>query len=224
MELLKFCTNIEYLEDLQQGKVYMNGIEYFRKLEQEEKGDENDGSVKLTEGLDLIINEKYKDIVNLKNDRICLSKNYPIFCLSCIDGEFLNNKEYLKLFRDNFGKHMFVFANPNEFVNDFRKYCNSKHYVSIMTFIKYLDNINNLSDVCLDFIAFMKETRYQKQHEFRLTIFNEELTSKKGFVIIDLKKKYSGVIYEITDNYDLRVIREYKDWRDLWEWISYKSF
>ena len=73
--LLK-VTKREYAEDIRAGKLYMNKLSYFRKLEQEGIGDEEEGLIDTAEKG--IITCKGQPVIEVRNIRTFF--NCPVFC------------------------------------------------------------------------------------------------------------------------------------------------
>ena len=87
--LCKFSNNPKYLEDLQNGFMYMNTSEYFNNLPKG-VGDELDGKL-VVNNFDISIKDKNSNnnIIQLSNNgnnhsylEISFNKYFPIFCMA----------------------------------------------------------------------------------------------------------------------------------------------
>lgn len=217
MKLIKFSSKPEYLRDLAYGKIYMKSVNFFRTLEKAEQGDKTDGIVTLFQPKLKIKDDKsgkYVPIKGLGPLNFTSGQNYPIFCMSMIDEENLNDEKFLKLFKENFGSYFLMFENIDDFSKTVDNYCKNNNYryaqkpVIYINFDKMDDSqligINLLEDGC-----FIKDSSFEKQKEYRFVIKNDYIIPEdKDHIVIDLNKKFKCSIFEITDKYECKCIEK----------------
>lgn len=194
---LKFSTNREYLEDLKNGRLFMNESGYFRNLEDHYRGDRHDGkcpvSLKpflgesLKIGLEDTPEEQFEIPISCVKDFVVGFEGddkIPIYCCSVLSEE---NVEQVSstCFRisDKFLNEMKQFGNyaalfyGNELVKNVLAFAKEKRLHFIANRVSYtniesaytLDSIlHQPRDIYEPF--FIKDVSYCRQNEWRLVL------------------------------------------------------
>lgn len=196
--LLKFFEKKEYAEDFLNGKIYLKESGYFRKLEDNFRGDVNDGvkPIDMTgetiflespnEGIKLPINNIINFTESFEGD-----EKVPIFCSSLMDDSILEEiddtsckyrDEFLEELK-KFGQYVAIIS-YDEFMNKIRSkmksdnkelaaLCSKVDYVNIMNKYNFTGS-NNCSDVEERYKHFFKKDEsYKWQNEFRLLLLSK---------------------------------------------------
>lgn len=193
---IKFSNKKEYLEDLAKGNIYMNESGYFRKLDDNFRGDKFDGkcpvpisspewhfeTVPFGELKDKIIipGDDIKDLtIGFKND-----DKLPLFCCSAITETILelceNNllcfkKEFVSEMKQ-FGKFYMIFDHA-EFIKRIHEYVKDNNIGARWGYVVY-DDIYNLYDISVFNDRkrnvydpfFVKDNSYKWQNEWRVVL------------------------------------------------------
>lgn len=193
--LIKVCSKEEYIEDIKHGKIYMNESGYFRKLEDNYRGDRFDGKspinlesyknkTMILESLDNPSERLELPIVTVSNFITGFDRDdkIPMFCCSLVSEEILEfassgelkiRKEYLREMR-KFGNFFCMFT-LKELVFGLRQVEEKNEFVMLgrkvqYTNIKkeYLPEILNDQNRCQYEPFFKKDITYRWQNEWRV--------------------------------------------------------
>lgn len=218
MTIAKF-GKLEHLQELKSGILFMNGINYFRKLEEKERGDASDGMIKQFQPkISIEIYGEMREIPGITSASFYDSNNYPIFCSSLIDENFLSDKNILKTFKKYFGEYIFVFEDYKDFFKNLENSCNEQNHYCTYRPVKYIDysskndieilnNIKgNFEENIFEISVFCKDIAFKYQNEFRIVLHNNELTKDTGYFKFKLQEPIKEKIYRITNEYNLEII------------------
>jgi hypothetical protein len=180
LTFIKFGSEKNILDLYENGSIYCNTIEYFRKLEDDYlRGDSYEGTFKITNyPPDSKITLKLpnnKDL-ELKTAKLHLREFYTdlignIYCLTAITKEEIVKLGTLKLDSKNsrFGTHFLLIKDNRQFFDRLVKgFENEKRNIKT-GFVKYYDKhlINGELDL------FHKSNEFEYQKEFRIIVRNE---------------------------------------------------
>lgn len=214
--LIKVCSKEEYIEDIRHGIIYMNESGYFRKLEDNYRGDRFDGKSPInleslrekslffgpmdnpSKGLEIpIVTVSSLTAGFDRDDKI------PMFCCSLVSEEILEftssgelkiRKEYLREMR-KFGNFFCVFT-LEELVSGLRQVEEKNEFVMLerkvqYTNIKkeYLPEILNDQNRCQYEPFFKKDLAYRWQNEWRVLFHSDN-----GPIISDNENHYIAQI------------------------------
>lgn len=170
--LLAKVTRIEYAKDTQAGRLYMNNLSYFRKLEEDGIGDDQEG----------LIASGQTGIVYCREEKLCGIKNLkvymdgPVFCAMSIplrkdaDGvaKFKIPKQLLHEFmREKDAKYVLLVIDKEKFQNRIEAAVDAQELYGCYGMVHYTDDE---SPVDLFHAALRKRTKYAYQHEWRLVL------------------------------------------------------
>ena len=180
---LKFGQEKHILDLYENGTIFMNPIEYFRKFEDEKlRGDDYEGTYKLTQlpentPLTLFPNDS-KEKIQLKVVKGKLREHYTsikgnIYCLYAITPKMLKNNIAFKIDAKNkkFGTHFLATFETRMFYNKIIEQVKKKNYEYRSHLVDYYDKENYNGDLTL----FDKPKEYSYQNEFRILIRNEKI-------------------------------------------------
>lgn len=177
--LIKFGS-YEHMKDLvEKGIIYLNNIEYYKKIEDIEIADdwENINSVKQTESISLYNYEKQEWEIIASNTQVRFN-NEPfgnVFCMYGLSINHFQEKPFFHIVPINitgkFGDTTVLIRYPREFINRInyqpiklgRPSCESR-------FVKYYDE----KELDGDINVFYKRNIYSPQSEYRLFVENTE--------------------------------------------------
>lgn len=199
--LIKFSEKKEYLEDIVNGNIFMNESGYFRKLEDNYRGDKNDGKRPIdlsnmkdqfiefkpldgsTEGIKLPIEFIYNFTVGFQGD-----DKIPLFCCSQLNEKILEKESETTLkFKDSFlnemlqfGKYFLMFL-EYEFLENITDFISEKNIGAKCGPISYQD-IQSTYDIDIlgnkkynQYDAFFKkDVLYKNQNEWRILLISNE--------------------------------------------------
>lgn len=194
IDILVKVTKTEYAQKLMAGYVYMNPLEYYRKIENNIA--KTDGAFDINEGLAAekvnVLLKTAEMNISLKNVSIFL--NYPVFCCSRIRFEADNNKK-LKLFdhrlvtdfvSGNSAEFSVLFIQTREFINRFRETAIKnyiRHDIKPVIYEDFDNNPNYLTDPSK--VVFRKSPLYSYQKEVRAVLY-KEVSEPENFYIGDI--------------------------------------
>lgn len=193
--LIKVCSREEYVEDIRHGKIYMNESGYFRKLEDNFRGDRLDGKSPIN--LESLREEKIilepKDgpskrieipIANVSNFTVGFERDdkIPIFCCSLVSEEILEiesdgvlkfRKEYIEEM-SQFGEYYAIFS-FHEFVAGLKRIEKETGFMALGRKVQYVNikeeyllEILNNQDRSQYEPFFKKDQNYYWQNEWRV--------------------------------------------------------
>lgn len=198
---LKFGSKTR-LETLQNGKVYMKNLKYFKELEktlgQKGMGDVNEATCIINDcDIKLIEHETGKEILVGKARSSCLEDQNdllkPVFCLYAVDSKFMKithvSKKNVKatlLFSDeqkskiisDFGDSVLVIS-PNHFMNSFLQACERENLNIKGDKVQYSDFSINYKERLESYFNrtpnkfFWKDQSFCYQNEYRIVILNK---------------------------------------------------
>jgi len=185
----------ENITDLyENGTVYMNTLEYFRRVEDGElRGDPNEG---------------YSDVVDIKNggtfriegidqDFKFINARYGgyrktgnLYCLYSISSRWFPNPLDFRLDERNldFGTHALIIKQPGVFIKKLEDELIKGGYNFKHGFVEYYENKVRL----MNLTPFDKSNKYEYQKEFRFSVENEENEPLK--INIGSMKSYAEII------------------------------
>ncbi|MTK08471.1 MAG: hypothetical protein F8N38_15475 [Hungatella sp.] len=214
--LLKVCEKEEYAKDLKAGKLYMKESGYFRKLEDNYRGDYNDGKIPIKS--DLV---KYNKLDNSSERfsevfpgvKVVLQAGFqgddkiPIFCSTLFNEKILQGvykkgehkvyqfkSSYINEMR-RFGKYMVVFR-LDELISKLKDENAIGDVVSYWK-IEELYGLRNINTSHNYRQFFNKDIAYQNQNEYRILIPDSKLIEKnKDFHILSVGELVTARIFE----------------------------
>ncbi len=167
--LIKFGQK-EYLEALlNEGLIYMNNIDYFRKYEESQpehlRGDKYECFDYISQNNKAIVFDEpsmeFENVTIFEN-----RKTYPgyLYCMYAIYAD--NSNLHIDSRMLDFGEYAVIILNPKEFINRIRYYC-EEHGMHPNCFpVKYYDE--KVENGLLH--PFMKRGKYSYQNEARIYI------------------------------------------------------
>lgn len=197
--IAKFSNNIERLECLRNGKVFMNRLGLYKEIEKREgkkgMGDAFDGHtvIRNIQSISIQDPETGEEIATGTASGITFAfdevLDLPVFCSLAIDPDFLEiigedentyfveivfDQDELNSIIDAFGKHMLLIEYA-VFLDELKKAAENQGFSFVGRKVKYVDySINQqerLEDAQNIDVAFWKsdELKYQYEHRFVLT-------------------------------------------------------
>lgn len=173
--LLTKVTKIKYAEDIRSGKLYMNKLSYFRKLEHTGVGDEREGFLcESASGYIMLNGEIVGECSN-----ITTFLDFPIFCATAVSftktdynrGKFVVSKQLLKEFMyDENEQYVLLIINGEEFQKKVRDALAKARLNGFWGYVEYTNSKKLPASDELYQIAFRKRTTYSYQQEWRLVI------------------------------------------------------
>ena len=175
---LKFGSQ-DNIEDLyNNGTVFLNTIEYFRKQEDNElRGDKYEGASKIINSLlgTFRIPNVDKDF---RYEKVHLRKSYQtllgnLYCLYCISSFAFPNPLDFKIDERNlrFGTHCLMIKDNKYFLDSIEKELVNKGLEFYHGFVNYYDK----ETICKDLTLFDKPSEFEYQKEFRFYVHNNKL-------------------------------------------------
>ena len=168
--LIKFGQK-EHLEALlNEGILYMNNIDYFRKYEEEQpghlRGDQYECFEKISQGHKILI---FSDpIIELDNVTQFENKGtYSgyLYCLHAIHSEEFNNYQFDTRMLD-FGEYAVIILNPKEFIHRIENTCAKEHLYPNCYPVRYYNEKTKNGLLT----PFQKRDKYAYQKEARIYI------------------------------------------------------
>lgn len=182
--LIKF-QSAERIESLQDGLIYMNSLEWFRKHESENGdvviGDSFEAMFHINEGKFVLpdIGEE----IEIKNELIqTSSSNDYAYCMFGIDpysNKFSFTDEQKENI-ENFGDTALLILDKDEFFNRIRNAASKEGYEIYGGFVRYYDETIDSLHLIMSLlsgmhnIAFWKRKKYYYQQEFRFLVHAEK--------------------------------------------------
>ena len=194
--LLKFSNVLEHLEDIRHGRIYMNESGFFRRLEDQFRGDQFDGKCPISldrfadeymelrpedgsEGIKIPIKWVRNCAIGFQND-----DKIPLFCATVLsedilykksDTEFAFKKEFIQEMRQ-FGKYLAVFS-ASEFIEKMSSFVEKNHMAAQYGLVDYVD-IHRQYDIEMlnedtrpgTEAFFKKDVSYRWQNEWRIIL------------------------------------------------------
>lgn len=202
MFFIKFGEKKNILDLYENGTLFFNTIEYFRKLESEQgvRGDNYEGTVKLTNFSDkdnvdfkITIPETGK-IINLKPNKLHLREFlsdikgnlYSLYSLKTPEILDFKNFKIDERVKD-FGDYFLIIHNPSRFINSVIKEIKKKNISYRAKLVKYYEKSELNGEINL----FDKPSEFEYQKEFRIVLYNNQ--SKPIKIKIDSLKEYSTI-------------------------------
>jgi len=205
---LKFGSQ-ENIQDLfDDGTIYLNTIEYFRKIEDQGlRGDKYEGASKIINSLPGTFR-----IPNVDKEfgykKIHLKESYEfilgnLYCLYCISSHGFPNSIDFNIDERNlgFGTHCLMIKDNQYFLNSIERELNKNGIKYHHGFVEYYDK----DKVSKDLNPFEKPTEFEYQKEFRFYIYNDTI-SPISFRIGSLHGK--AEIFKIEDIMRLQIEKQ----------------
>lgn len=180
--LLAKVTKLEYAKSIQSGKLYMNNLSFFRKLEEDGVGDDQEGLIASGQtGTGYYKGQKLFDIKNLKT-----YVDGPVFCTMSVplaknaDGgaEFKIPTQLLREFiSDKNAQYALLIIDKEKFQERIQKAVDSQGLYGCYGMVNYTDD-ESLVDLFQ--AALRKRTKYAYQHEWRLVL---SCSVENGFIL-----------------------------------------
>lgn len=234
--LIKVSSKREYLEDIANGKIFMNESGYFRKLEDNYRGDIFDGKCPINlESLGAICIELRAlddsgeslrfPVERIKNFQVGFDKDdkVPMFCCSILTEEILYKESDVEFgFREEFVEEMekfgdfFMAFSGNEFVKNIDALSSQVDILYRVGKVKYddifkkydLDNIDaDNKDQYEPF--FNKHFSYKWQNEWRLILAAKDrwlIDKDEHFFVANIKPLEIYRIGEVKELRDLAIV------------------
>lgn len=182
--LIKFQST-ERIKDLQNGLIYMNSLEWYRRDENENAdnvvGDSFEGMFHINEA-NFILPDIGENI-EIKNElmRTSASNDY-VYCMFGINpySNSFNFTEEQKEIIKSFGDTALLILDKDEFFDRIRKAAVKEKYEIYGGFVRYYDEKRDSGNLILSLlsgmynIAFWKRKSYAYQQEFRFLIHMQE--------------------------------------------------
>lgn len=209
-EIFDKFTN--YAIDIQNGKLYCNNLNYFRKVDETNGiGDKNEGRANFT------LTEFIKNKYHLKTTSIDITldgtSNF-LFCVSIHKPANYPTKEpsypfdmdvYEKFKNMNY-KQLISIGLPDELISKIISYCEKNKISCIHSEVKYINITNMDNDLKKDLkdapylIAFIKDKKYEWQKEYRFLFYNippEMLKEHSDYIILNVGHINSSKIADL---------------------------
>lgn len=197
-----------HIKDLyENGTIFINQIEFFRKLEDGQlRGDNYEGTFRLkqlTKNAPLILNPNdSKKKIELSVNKGQFREHYTsiignIYCLYAITPEMLKYETPYKidLRNKNFGTHFLVTFETRFFYSKIIEQIKERNYEFRSHLVEYFDKEKYNGELTL----FDKSNEYSYQNEFRILINN----NKREPIILNI-----GSMKEYAEVYDINIIDE----------------
>lgn len=180
LTFIKFGSEKNILDLYENGTIYCNSIEYFRKLEDDLlRGDSYEGTFRITNfppGSEITVKLPNCQEIELTTANLHLREFYTdirgnMYCLTALTREEVMNLGTLKLDPKNarFGSHFLLVRNNKQFFDRLIAGFEKENLKIFKDFVKYYDkrSINAELDI------FHKSNEFEYQKEFRIIIKNE---------------------------------------------------
>lgn len=226
--LIKICEKEEYAQDVKNGNIYIKEAGYFRKLEENHRGDFYDGKMPISDKLDIKrhlpngpVRSFRKDFPGMKLEIYGGMDNddkFPMYCTSILNEnityyvgpkEFNFKDEYLEEIK-HFGKYAVLF-NAHELEYKVCKYLSENNLaakgdtVGIFETVSYCDihkryTLKDLNNRHSLIQFFNKDVNYQWQNECRLLLLNTKLIPEdKDYCILPIGELETAFITTIDE-------------------------
>jgi hypothetical protein len=207
---LKFGAE-NHINDLyENGTVYLNTIEYFRKCEDEElRGDEYEGTNRIINSLPgSFIIPGINHTVNY--EKVHVKEAYDIvvgnlYCIYCISSHGFPNPSDFEIDTRNirFGTHCIIIKEPGTFIKKVEDALREGSHKFSHNLVKYYDKSTYSGELTL----FHKSLEFEYQKEFRFSVENSVL--EPIILNIGSMKEYSEVL-KIEDAIQMRLTGAWK--------------
>lgn len=172
--LLKI-TKLEYAEEILAGKLYMNNLKYFRELEQEGVGDEEEGAIYIGATGDLIYEGKV--VAQIKNvNAYC---DVPVFCAISVPLREIEDNKYVfsvplnmikEFMYDQNSQYTAILINRYEFEKRINEALKKYELTAWMGKVRYVDDIELYPSEERIKCAFRKRKKFAYQNEWRVVV------------------------------------------------------
>ena len=204
---LKFGSYDHMLDLYENGTIFLNTIEYFRKLEDQElRGDVYEGASKVINSLPGTfqipnVDRKFHYIkIHLKESYETILGN--LYCLYCISSFGIQNPKEFTIDERNtrFGSHCVMIKDNPNFLKSIERVLRNRGLKYYHGFVKYYDK----EKVSKTLSLFEKPDEFEYQKEFRFYVINDVVEPIK-IQIGSLKGK--AELYTAIDLLSLRMGR-----------------
>lgn len=175
--LLAKVTKLKYAEDIRAGKLYMNPLSFFRKLEMDGSGDKQEGL--LASGSSGFIKYKGEIVAEITNIRTYL--DFPVFCTLSVQFVRNENNHYKFIFPQRLLKefmcdaaeeYVLLIIERSEFQKRVEKALSNLHLQGYWGNVTYTDEKKIFPVDQMYRVAFRKQPAFSYQQECRLVIDN----------------------------------------------------
>lgn len=231
---LKFSKNIQHLEKIQAGSLYMNNFQYYIDLEEQSgiagMGDKTEASL-IMHDLDVTISSfESEDIIQQFTAESTIQRNKeavkrPLFCLYTITIDMCEiveikddkvkcrvnfSKEQLASMKEEFGENVLIIEGM-PFINRVNKSFAEKKYTYAYGFAKYMD-YSILDEKRFkdhqernERMFFYKDKKFAHQKEYRIVILNKEITEGQPEQIDSLERFSAIRNIAFLENVDISI-------------------
>lgn len=191
---LKFGEEKRILDLYENGTVYLNTLEYFRKVEDDLlRGDKYEGVSKITnlppgkmtiKELNVIV-----DYINIHLKEAYENVLGNLYCLYCVSSNGWKNPLDFKIDEKNarFGEHCLMIKQPGIFIEKVENALKELNYKFSHNFVEYYDKKQVNGEINL----FQKPNEFEYQKEFRFYVENDKIEPIK--LNIGSMKDYSEI-------------------------------
>lgn len=206
LAFLKFGSLENMTDLLENGTIYMNPIQYFRKIEDEElRGDKYEGASKIINSLpgtfkipNIEREFSYQKLHLVESYKEVLGNIYSLYCIS--SHGFPNPFDFKVDLRNNrFGQHCVIIKDNQYFLDSIEKELKRQGLKFHHGFIKYY----NREEKCGNLTLFEKPNEFEYQKEFRFYVENDNL-EPICINIGSLKDKAELITMEVTASIRLK--------------------
>ena len=179
LSLIKFGQKEHLEEMLNNGTIYCNPIEYFRKLEDSElRGDSYEGTFKITNyppnsKIEITLHNNLDKPIKLKTASLHLREHYSnikgnLFCLYCLTSEDFKNINKFKIDLKNvgFGSHFLLLKDLKNILPRITNAFDNCEFEYVKGLVQYYDRRTKNGNVT----PFEKPLEYAYQKEFRFFV------------------------------------------------------
>lgn len=227
--LIKICEKEEYANDVKNGNIYMKESGYYRRIEENHRGDIYDGKVPIHGNLDLKKHMLNGEVRSFKKDfpdmvigeisaGMLNDDKFPMFCTSIVneniteyvsDKEFNFKTEYIEEMK-HFGKYAVVFS-ADELIYKTSKYLVENNLATrgepafILEPVSYSDihkryTLKDVESIQSLIQFYNKDLSYQWQNECRMLFLNNRLIpTDKDYYILPIGGLETAVIMPIDE-------------------------
>lgn len=175
--LLFRVSKMKYLEDLRDGKLYINKLSFFRKYEKEGIGDKEEGLLLYRETAAMSVDEQ--EDFDIKGLRVYVADNNPVFCFGSVTVKEVSPGIYncvidKRVFEDFIEKSdekygiMFVFEDA--FIELLERRMEELNFGWHWERVIYVDQRPTIKEDEWYKVAFYKRKRFAHQNEMRLLL------------------------------------------------------
>lgn len=182
----------EHILDLyENGTVYMNTLKYFREIEDENRGDPNEGAIDLTAARNGTFRVPWSDqdfkFIRARYGSFLQTGN--LYCLYCMSSYGFPNPLEFKFDDRNieFGSYCLMIKKPGVFLERLERALKKQNYRFKHGFVNYYQEKTRMKNLG----PFDKPEKFEYQKEFRFFVENDRLEPIK--VNIGSMKSYTEV-------------------------------